>query len=136
VLMRRETAAKALLTGLERVGLRSGRVDLPTVWPVVADWWRMPVTDVAPENDLCECLLSLAPAVHHPNATIFAGSPPREIAGQDLMSLEFSRGRAGLSVWYQAGRAWNASGTARNGSTWAPRRRTSTPRATDELRSA
>ena len=118
--MRRETAAKALLTGLERVGLRSGRVDLPTVWPVVADWWRTPVTDVAPENDLRECLLSLAPAVHDPNATIFAGSPAREVAGQELMSLEFSRafvrrtgpnatvgldGGAGLSVWYQAGPA-------------------------------
>ena len=128
--MRRETAAKALLTGLERVGLRSGCVDLATVWPVVADWWRTPATDVAPEDDLRECLLSLAPAVRDPNATVFAGPPPREIAGQELMSLEFSRqfaestgpnatvgldGGAGLSLWYRAGGAWER---LRHGPDW------------------
>ena len=119
--MRREGAAKELLRALDRVGVRSGRLDFAAVWREVAAWWRTPISDVAPENDRHECLLSLAPAASHPHANIFAGTPPHAIVGQDLMCLEFGRefvrrtsptatatldGGAGLALWYAHNQDW------------------------------
>lgn len=109
--MRRATAASELWAALERAGVDSGQIDLPTIWPAVAEWWRTPVADVAPEDDLRECLLSLAPSAASAGETIFAGSPPALIAGQDLVCLEFGRqfadGGAGLTLRYAADPAWD-----------------------------
>jgi hypothetical protein len=115
-------AGTELLAGLDRVAVRCGRLDLATIWPVVAAWWRTPVDDVAAENDRHECLLSRAPAAHDPHANVFAGTPPEEVTGQDLMCLEFGRqfvrrtspiatvgldGGAGLSLWYANNQDWD-----------------------------
>jgi hypothetical protein len=107
--MVRETATRELVARLDRVGFRSGRAGLTEVWPAVADWWRTPLADAAPEDDRLVCLLSQAPARAEAGAGAFAGSPPPEIAGRDLMCLEFGRefgGDAGVTLWYEAGPAW------------------------------
>lgn len=90
--MRRETARRELLESLDRVGIRSGGIDLPVIWPVVASWWRVPVSDVAPEDDERAFYLSLAPAAaDRTTTTVFASAPPSVIAGIDLVELVFER---------------------------------------------
>jgi hypothetical protein len=120
--MRRETAGRELLESLDRVGIRSGGIDLPVIWPVVASWWRVPVSDVAPEDDERAFYLSLAPAAaDRTTTTVFAGEPPSAIAGIDLVEINFERqfsqrvdaittegldGGAAVSLWYAAVPEW------------------------------
>jgi hypothetical protein len=120
--MQRETAGRELLESLDRVGIRSRGIDLPVIWPVVASWWRTPVSDVAPEDDERAFYLSLAPAaVDRTTTTVFAGEPPSVIAGIALVSIEFVRqfserldaitthgldGDAAVSLWYAAVPEW------------------------------
>lgn len=120
--VRRETARRELLQSLDRVGVRSGGIDLAVIWPVVASWWRAPVSDVAPEDDERAFYLSVAPAaVDQMTTTVFASTPPSAIAGIDLVVIEFERGfsrrlnalasesvegGAAVSLWYAAGPEW------------------------------
>ena len=56
--MLRADAYEELRTGLDGAGVLDGRVQLAVVWPVVAAWWRAPVTGVDPAEDRRLCLLS------------------------------------------------------------------------------
>src|SRR5579884_720602 len=90
--MTRDSSASELLAALDRLGLRSGRIDLADIWPALAAWWSTPVTDLAEsEDEEFAFLLSLAPARYEERATIFAGRPPAAIAGRELVCLDFER---------------------------------------------
>jgi hypothetical protein len=120
--VKRESSASELLAALDRLGARSGRIDLVDVWPVLAAWWSTPVTDLADtECQEFAFLLSLTPAIHGERATIFAGRPPAAIAGRELVRLDFERefheridhvqkvgigGGASVSFWYGYDHAW------------------------------
>jgi hypothetical protein len=120
--MTRDSSTSKLLAALDRLGVRSGRIDLPDVWPTLAAWWSTPVTDLAEsQEEEFAFLLSLAPASYEEGATIFAGRPPAAIVGRELVRLDFERefkervddvrrvgisGGAGVSFWYGYGDAW------------------------------
>lgn len=121
-MMSRETAGVCLLAALEAVGVREGRIQLPAIWDALATWLEDPVADVEPRHDRRFFYLSHAPAAIDPDReTVFAGAPPTAIAGLDLVCIEvgreFSRrigpdstrlrGSAGLTLWYEAGPAWD-----------------------------
>jgi hypothetical protein len=90
--MQRQTAGRELVGRLVQVGVRSGGIDLPVIWPVVASWWRAPVSDVPPEDDERAFYLSLAPAAADPRlTTVFAGTAPMGISTPHLDS--FADGR-------------------------------------------
>ena len=127
--MRSETAGGELTAGLERAGVLGGAIDLPAIWPVLSAWWRVPVLDVAPEDDERSFLLSIAPAIAQPGATTFAGRSPDEIAGAELVRIDFDRqfacrvgprttvglpGGAAISLWYASGPIWETVRDATN----------------------
>jgi hypothetical protein len=60
--MRSNTARAELVAGLRSLGVWAGHIELATIWPVVAAWWRTSVDDVAPDQDERSFLLSVAPA--------------------------------------------------------------------------
>jgi hypothetical protein len=115
----RETAARRLRESLEAGGCRSGRIDLPVIWPAVAAWWRTPITGVAPEDDWRTVYISEKPVDADPSQiTVFAGHPPDAIADRDLLRLDFERsfqdragGGAGLTLWYEASAGWDSPRT-------------------------
>ena len=110
-----------MLSALEAAGICQGRIQLPAIWDALAAWLHDPVADVEPANDRRFFYLSHAPAGIDPiREAVFAGEPPRAIAGVGLICIEFGRefvcrtgpnarrglGRAALTLWYEAGPAW------------------------------
>lgn len=120
--MTRDWDAARLLEALNRIGVRTGQIDLPVLWPAIAAWWSIPVADLGPTGrQLLEFRLSLAPATNDEGAPVFAGTPPKEIAGNELVRLDFKgnfetvvdrrhqgalSGGATLTLWYAYTNAW------------------------------
>ena len=120
--MTRDSSMRELVAAFDRVGVRTGRIELADVWPALSAWWSTPVTDLteSQEEDLA-FLLSLAPASYDARAGIFSGRPPAALAGRELVRLDFERefherlddvaragigGGANVSFWYGYDRAW------------------------------
>lgn len=115
----RSTARADLLAVLGPLGFRTGRIDLPALWPAISAWLREPASDVAPEGDERSFYLSRVP--RDAPLSAFAGAPPAPIAGQDLVCLDFGRafkraddgtstqlGSVGVVLWYPDGPPWEA----------------------------
>lgn len=112
----RVSARSDLLALLDPLGFRSGRIDLPAIWPAVAARMCRPASDVAAEGDERTFHLSRAPAGAEDT---FAGAPPDPIAAVDLICLELGRtfstvqpvrrhqlGSVGVTLWYADGEPW------------------------------
>jgi hypothetical protein len=85
------TLEHELVAALERVGIRSGRIDMPASWPALKSWWRAPLSDWSPDDEQRLFYLALRPAVARQTGTVFAGMPPSVIADGDLVCLDFER---------------------------------------------
>jgi hypothetical protein len=112
------TARSDLLALLAPLGFRSGRIDLPVVWPAIAAWMCRSASEVSPEGDERTFYLSHAPVGA---AGTFAGAPPDHIAAIDLICIELGRafsavqpGRrqqlvsVGVTLWYADGEPWES----------------------------
>jgi hypothetical protein len=118
----RNWTAAVLVEALRRAGAGRYRIDLPDLWPAITAWWSTPVTDLGPsDQQLLRFLLALAPTKNETGRPVFAGTPPEEIAGQELVRLDFRRrfengaesgdgralsGGATVTFWYPYGDAW------------------------------
>ena len=112
------TARSDLVAMLDPLGFRSGRIDLPAIWPAIAAWMRLSAADVAPAGDERTFYLSRAPVGAEGT---FAGAPPAQIAAVDLICIELGRdfssvqpgrrerlGSVGVTLWYADGEPWEA----------------------------
>lgn len=120
--MTRDWTATLLVEALTRTSVGTGPIDLPDLLPTIAEWWSTPVTDLGPSGQQSlGFLLSLAPATYEEDVAASAGTPPREIAGRELVRLDFKMrfenvidprhpgalsGGATLSVWYAYDEVW------------------------------
>jgi hypothetical protein len=122
--VKRDDCMEQLRSALESLGVREGQIELPILWPAIARWWSTPIEDLGPnEEDNLAFLLSLSPARRDEHDTVFAGAPPRTLAGRELVCLEFERsfsvrlgptrsrvigGGGGLAFWYEYGPSWRS----------------------------
>ena len=120
--MTRDWTATLLVEALTRAGVRAGLIELPDLWPTIAEWWSTPVTDLGPSGQQSlQLLLSLAPATYGEGVAVFAGTPPNEIAGRELVRLAFDMrfekvidpqhrralsGGGTLTLWYAYSDTW------------------------------
>jgi hypothetical protein len=120
--MTRRHVGPALLDALEAAGVAAGNLHFLAIWGQLAGWLQEPAVDVEPAEDCQDFYLSQTPATVDDADTPFSGESPVEIAGQDLICVEFGRrfarrvgpfstvglGGATVTLWYLGGPAWRS----------------------------